>query len=150
MQTCPCGSTLSYSVCCQPLHLGAAAASAEALMRSRYSAFSMGLVDYLISSHHPGQRTPNERQSLQQSMENTHWLKLQIIHSQCGDSKGVVEFIATCEEDGQLGQLRERSNFVRENGHWYYLDGELLPVAKISRNDPCPCGSGKKFKKCHS
>ena len=145
MQNCPCGSQLSYAECCQPLHQGNPASSAEALMRSRYTAFSMGLVDYLVSSHHPSKRPPNERQALKQSMENTRWLNLQIMDSQ----PDCVEFIATYEENGQLGQLRERSNFVRENGHWYYLNGELLPAPKISRNDFCPCGSDRKFKKCH-
>ncbi|UTW45887.1 YchJ family protein [bacterium SCSIO 12696] len=143
---CPCGSSLTYQDCCQPIHLGTPASSAEALMRSRYSAFSTGLIDYLITSHHPSRRTPNEHLELQQSMSNTRWLNLQIIAS---ETDNTVEFIATYEEDGELGQLHERSNFVYENGHWYYLDGQLLPAAKINRNDPCPCGSGKKFKKCH-
>ncbi|MGS2723313.1 YchJ family protein [Porticoccus sp. GXU_MW_L64] len=147
MPTCPCGSDQNYSHCCQPLHRGAAASSAEALMRSRYSAFSMGLIDYLISSHHPGKRTPNDRHNLQQTMENTRWLNLQIIDS---TSENSVEFIATYEEKGGLGQLHERSSFVHENGHWYYLDGDQLTSPKINRNDPCPCGSGKKFKKCHN
>ncbi|MDM3869887.1 YchJ family protein [Porticoccus sp. W117] len=146
MQPCPCRSSLNYQDCCQPLHLGATADSAEALMRSRYSAFSLELVDYLIASHHPSKHSPNDRQGLQQSMQNTRWLNLQILDSEPDDR---VEFIATYEENGKLGQLHERSNFVHENGHWYYLDGDLLPAPKISRNDSCPCGSGKKFKKCH-
>jgi len=63
------------------------------------------------------------------------------------DSEGVVEFAA----DYQGGQLHERSRFLKEEGKWFYLNGDILPpvtAAKVGRNDPCPCGSGKKFKKC--
>lgn len=121
-------------------------------MRSRYSAFSKQLIDYLIETHHPSKRQPDDRTVLTNSMAGTQWLKLQIVDTQeglKGDSSGVVEFIATYSENGQLGQLHERSDFVFDD-RWYYLSGEIFPSKiTVGRNDPCPCGSGKKFKKCH-
>lgn len=115
-------------------------------MRSRYSAFRKGLVDYLVETLHPDKRQADDREVLAQTIANTHWLNLQVISS----STDQVEFIAIYEEQGELGQLHERSRFVQENGHWLYLDGDILPAqVNAGRNDPCPCGSGKKFKKCH-
>ncbi|WIO75447.1 YchJ family protein [Porticoccaceae bacterium LTM1] len=146
MTICPCGSAKPYANCCQPYHNGTPAPTAETLMRSRYSAFCKGLVDYLVETHHPDKRQVDDREVLAQTIASTHWLNLQVISSDSDQ----VEFIATYEDQGELGQLHERSRFTKEDDRWFYLDGEILPAqVNAGRNDPCPCGSGKKFKKCH-
>ena len=65
-----------------------------------------------------------------------------------GDTKGRVEFIAHYQHDQVISQAHEDSRFVCEQGQWFYLDGNLKTAARPGRNDPCPCGSGKKFKSC--
>lgn len=147
---CPCGSQLKYADCCQRLHLGKAKPSnAVQLMRSRYSAFVQQNIDYLIDTLHPTQRQTDDREVLQQTCQNTHWLGLEIVKSQDKKDTAKVEFVAFYE-DSPIGQLHERSNFVLEADQWFYLDGEFLPAIKLGRNDKCICGSGKKLKHCHA
>jgi len=147
MDLCPCGSGKTYRDCCAPLHRGESlATSAEALMRSRYSAYVLKLGDYLAATWHRSTRPAQ----LDIAEDNTPWQRLRILATARGgetDSEGVVEFAA----DYPGGQMHERSRFVREDGQWFYLDGEMLPLLpqeKVGRNEPCPCGSGRKFKKC--
>lgn len=141
---CPCGSGKPYGECCAPLHRGErSAATAEALMRSRYSAYVLKDGDYLRATWHPSTRPA----LLELEGDTTRWLGLRILATAQGgegDESGSVEFAA----DYAGGQLHERSRFVRERGQWRYLDGELLPPVKVGRNEPCPCGSGRKFKRC--
>ena len=124
-------------------------------MRSRYSAFCTKNADYLITSHHPSKRATNDKQELEASFNQSEWLKLTIVSASNGlseDTEGEVEFIATYRQQDVLSNLRERSRFVKENSQWFYLDGltqETSNSTKRQRNDPCWCGSGKKFKKCH-
>jgi SEC-C motif domain protein len=115
--SCPCGSGLDYTECCEPLHLGAPASTAEALMRSRFSAFALGLRQYLLASWHPSTR-PDE---LELDADVT-WRRLQIVDT----DEGVVEFRASFRGAEGAGVLHERSRFVRENGHWFYLDGDVF------------------------
>jgi SEC-C motif-containing protein len=138
-----------YRECCQPLHQrNKHAQTAEKLMRSRYSAFCLGLIDYLIETLHPSKRHPTDRDALMQTIRNTKWLGLTIVdHKQAADL-AEVEFVAFYDDD-PIGQLHERSRFSREAGRWYYHDGLFLPPLKLGRNDSCFCGSGKKFKHCH-
>jgi SEC-C motif-containing protein len=147
MNSCPCGSALPYRDCCEPLHRGEREATiAEALMRSRYSAFVLKRSDYLIVTWHPSTRPS----SLDISDDDTPWQRLAILVTERGtasDSEGVVEFAAYYRG----GQLHERSRFVKEDGRWFYVDGDILPslaATKVGRNDPCSCGSGRKFKRC--
>ncbi len=114
-------------------------------MRSRYSAFCTGNVNYLIATHHPAQRGADDRQTLAQTIAETEWLSLRVLHS----SESQVEFVAFFKSDNVLAQLHERSNFVRLNGRWVYVDGVHLPPIRLERNDPCWCGRGKKLKQCH-
>jgi SEC-C motif-containing protein len=149
---CPCGSGQSYGACCG-LYLSnqAHAPTAEALMRSRYTAYTQGNVDYLIATHHPTQRTANQRAELANSIQSTTWLGLQVIETcqgQGDDQQGAVEFIAYYRAPS-LGQIHERSRFVKQRDRWLYVDGEMLPPVVPKRNDPCWCGSGKKYKACH-
>jgi len=120
---CPCGSGQPYSLCCEPLHHGFPAKSAEALMRSRYSAFAMGLRDYILSSWHPETRPD----TLDLSEEKTKWLDLEIKeHRNFEDDTATVEFIARYKTNGKAGKLHELSRFRKEQQHWYYLDGDLI------------------------
>lgn len=121
-------------------------------MRSRYAAFATAHVDYLVATHHPSKRTLDERASLTQSCQETLWLGLDVVEVQNGaadDTEGVVEFIARFSAGIQLGMLHERSRFVKEDGRWLYLDGVQNDGKPRGRNDPCWCGSDKKYKKCH-
>lgn len=154
-EICPCGSGESYQHCCQPLHRGdSLAGSAEALMRSRYSAFAKGEIDYLIKTHHPSARRDNDREVLQTTIKSTLWLKLEIINTALGqatDNSGMVEFIAHFKDSEQRGRMHEVSRFINETGQWFYLKGDIDNSThhSLDRNDPCWCGSGKKLKKCH-
>lgn len=121
---CPCGTGLSYAECCGPLHAGARqAATAVALMRSRFSAFAVGEVGYLLVSWHPDTR-PTDL-SLDETVE---WRRLQIVDTEAGgedDTEGVVEFRAQYAHDGKRHILHERSRFERLKGRWHYLDGQI-------------------------
>lgn len=149
-QSCPCGSGHSYQDCCQPLHLGKQQAeTAELLMRSRYSAFVLGLIPYLQATLHPSMQQADDAETLEETIVSTRWLGLQIIASPTADNqRAEVEFIAFYDAS-PFGQLHERSRFIYEGGRWFYLDGTMLPPVKLARNEPCFCGSGKKFKRCH-
>lgn len=143
-EQCPCGSSELYSHCCEPLHKGTTAASAEALMRSRFSAFALQLSDYLITSWHPDTRP--EKLELEQG---TDWKRLEILSASNDTKQGTVHFKAYYLEQAQWHLLEETSKFLFESGHWFYHSGDYQPqTLKPSRNDTCPCGSGKKFKKC--
>lgn len=146
---CPCLSEKQYKHCCQPLHNNSLlASSAEQLMRSRYSAFYLNNIDYLLRTLHPRKRQTDDDKTLKQTIEQTPWLGLKIIrHRQIGNS-ATVEYIAFYQ-DNKIEQLHERSNFIKDNNKWFYLDGEFLDPIKLSRNEPCLCGSKNKFKKCH-
>ena len=113
-------------------------------MRSRFSAFALGLNDYLLASWHASTRPaslPGEPGGV--------WKGLKIVSAAQQDDAGTVHFRATCLEQDRWSQLEEQSRFVREQGHWFYLDGDYQCCElKPGRNDPCPCGSGAKFKKC--
>ncbi len=148
---CSCGSGNAYRACCEPFLMGTALPSnPEQLMRSRYTAFSKGEIDYLIATHHPSQRKPDDRKLLAETGEETEWLRLQVLAvDQARGDSGTVAFIAFYRHQGTVAQLHERSNFVREDGRWFYVDGVRLPALPMGRNDPCWCGSGKKLKKCH-
>jgi len=144
---CPCCSGLALAACCAPLLNGERpAATAEALMRSRFSAYVLGHYDYLLASWHPDTRPPAERLG----GTGLQWLHLAIVDTAAGgmeDETGTVAFIATFREGNRVRQLHETSRFVREQGQWRYLDGDCR-LSEVGRNDPCYCGSGQKFKRC--
>ena len=122
---CPCGSDKSYAKCCEPLHNGAVAADAEALMRSRYSAFALDLPDYIQCSWHRSTR-PSSPSPAKADAPQTHWLGLQIKRHEIIDAEHArVEFRARYKVAGRAYVLHELSRFVRESGHWFYLDGEI-------------------------
>lgn len=120
---CPCDPARRYADCCGPLHAGASARDAEALMRSRYSAYVMGLEDYLVSSWHP---STQPQPPLLEPGARLKWLRLKVIeHRIIDDDHAEVEFEARCLENGVRRDLHERSRFVRERGHWFYIDGVI-------------------------
>jgi SEC-C motif domain protein len=116
---CPCGLGDDYDACCGRLHAGAPAPTAEALMRSRYSAFAVGDLGYLLRTWHPSGRP--EKLSLEPDLR---WTRLAVLETQDGglfDSAGTVQFRAVYVQDGKRGVLAETSRFVREDGRWSYV-----------------------------
>lgn len=150
-ERCDCGSGEAYTLCCGPYLAGdARPAQPEQLMRSRYTAFCRQDVDYLIATLHPSQRKPDDRKLLTETGGETEWLSLRVLTaSPVRGNAGTVEFVVYYRHQGKVAQMREQSNFVREAGRWYYVDGLRLPPLSMGRNDPCWCGSGKKLKQCH-
>lgn len=146
---CPCGSQKSFAACCLPIFDNhQCAETAEALMRSRYSAFVHKHENHILASWHPRSRP----KTLHFDDHPVTWLGLQIHECQEGaqeDSTGTVEFTSSYLENGQLCRLKEKSQFLKEDGLWFYLRGECqVKREKVERNSPCPCGSGLKFKRC--
>lgn len=123
---CPCGTGRQYAICCGPLHDGRqTAATAEALMRSRYSAFAVADAEYLLRTWHSTTRP----RALTLEPER-RWTRLDVLAVTGGglfDTDGAVEFRALYRRRGTAGSLREHSHFVREDGHWFYL-GPLRPI----------------------
>ena len=159
MPFCHCGSGQPYQTCCEPYVTGQEnAPTAEALMRSRYSAYVEGAVDYLGETLHPQHRADWDREATRRWSEDAQWLGLEIVATEAGrqqDQQGMVEFIASFKENGSEKRHQECSRFARVNERWYYVDGEAPKpktqrhsTPRVGRNDPCSCGSGKKFKKC--
>jgi SEC-C motif domain protein len=125
--------------------------TAEKLMRSRYTAFHQGNVDYLIATLHPDQRQTHDQQELTKSVSNTQWLGLTIIATHQGkrkDTHGIVEFEAVYQLN-KPRQLHERSRFRQTEGQWFYVDGDILPGTIPKPKDPCWCRNGKQYRQCH-
>ena len=154
-EICPCGSEKFYKECCEPIiKQTALASSPEALMRSRYSAYAKGEVFWLRDSLEEKQRKDFDEKGARQWSQQSEWLGLKIVQSKIEDSKGWVEFIAKFKQNGVAREHHEVSEFVQKNNEWLLTEGRIIkpePIRKeqtAGRNDPCPCGSGKKFKKC--
>ena len=154
LETCLCGSGLDYADCCGRYHGGKYYPStAEALMRSRFSAYARRNVDYLLDTWDTGKRPAD----IDFSKETAQWQKLTIVSTKKGtvqDNKGIVEFKAFYRQDGEDYFMHEISRFVKSDSRWRYLDGVIKAAGKVAvstdtgKNAPCPCGSGKKFKRC--
>jgi len=134
---CPCGSDQLLDCCRGPVIGGAQAKSAEALMRSRYSAYVLGYWLYLRESWHPDTRPSTV------TPVDTDWIGLTIVKA----TTDTVEFIAGFRDGGKVMALHEISRFAQISGHWRYLDG-ICDVQEAGRNSPCPCGGIKKTKRC--
>jgi SEC-C motif domain protein len=157
---CYCGSEATFDECCKPYLDGTARPpTAEALMRSRYSAYVTHHIDYVLATHDPATVAEVDREAAAKWSEEAEWEGLEIVATdkgQPGDDEGMVEFIARYRADGRPLAHHERSTFRRVDDQWHYIDGTMVkprPVVretpKVGRNEPCPCGSGKKFKRCH-
>ncbi len=112
-------------------------------MRSRYSAFALGEAVYLLHTSLTQHHAPDELEMLQAQMHQVEWLKLEVVDAH----DNIVEFKAYYRDESGIQLLHERSTFVLENGRWLYDEGTIYHT-KIERNTLCPCGSGKKYKKC--
>ena len=119
--TCPCGSGQLYQDCCEPYHLSLAAPNAEKLMRSRYSAYVLGLEEYLLNTWHPNTRP----QALNLKQDRTQWLGLEVKRFEPNDEQAIVEFIARYKINGKPGKMHETSRFSRIANRWFYVDGEF-------------------------
>jgi SEC-C motif-containing protein len=134
------------------------APTAEALMRSRYTAYVKGDIDYLHDSIHPAHREGVDREATKAWSKGATWHGLDIVAKEGGgptDEKGVVEFRARFTMNRIVQEHHERAEFERLDGRWYFVDGQMVPQKpatrggpRVGRNDPCTCGSGKKYKKC--
>ena len=147
--TCPCGSGQLLNLCCGRYHSGTAPPSAEALMRSRYSAYALGLIEYLVHSTLPAQQPGLDRDAIQAWSLGSTWLGLEVEQGQliAGEPQhAYVTFTAHWRDEGGEHSHRERSAFVCNKDQWYFIDPTV--ELKLGRNDPCPCASGLKFKKC--
>jgi SEC-C motif domain protein len=170
---CYCQSNIEFSNCCEPFLKGEQKPeTAEKLMRSRYSAFATHQVDYLGKTLAPESRGDFDQASTKKWAEQAEWKNLQILKTvkgQIEDKKGTVEFIATYTSEGETLDHHEVSEFRKsDTGQWYFVDGDshthkegeghhhhhekpetvVRESPKVGRNDPCTCGSGKKYKKC--
>ena len=143
-ESCPCQSGLRYDLCCLPLHRGTPAGSPEQLMRSRYSANVLGLDRYLLDTWHESTRPYSAS-----TANGPSWVGLRILVAKEQGATGKVHFQAIYRDRGEFGCLEEESNFVLEEGRWWYIDGVVKEyLLKPGRNERCPCGSGRKFKAC--
>jgi SEC-C motif-containing protein len=127
-------------------------------MRARYSAYATAATDFLRTSLHPDRRDEHDAEAVRDWAEGSDWLGLEIVATTGGgegDETGRVEFVCLYEYEGEEKRHHEVADFSRVDGRWYFVEGEAVKsrpfvreAPKVGRNDPCPCGSGKKHKRC--
>lgn len=159
MKPCPCGSGRSYTECCGPYISGSQRPStAEALMRSRYSAYAEHAINYIVDTCTKDGKQDIDVKQTRDWSEKSQWLGLKILSVTKGgpdDTEGAVEFEAVYEHEGLKDIHHEKARFKKVEGAWLYDEGDIVPKTivrsnpKVGRNEPCPCGSGKKYKHCH-
>ena len=141
---CICGNNKDYDECCGAIIEGKEKAKTpKELMRSRYSAYVKADGRYLVISAVKENRYEDDAQLIEEFSNSVKWLKLDVLKAQ----DNIVEFKAYYKDQESIKVLHEKSNFVLEDDIWKYKDGELYN-SKIERNESCPCGSGKKYKRC--
>ncbi len=157
---CPCNSGNPFELCCEPYLLGRLPApTAEALMRSRYTAYALCSVDYLYRTSGKRVRKEFDSDGTQHWAKSAEWIGgIEILHTEGGgrdDEKGSIEFIAHYTVKDVPQHHHEKATFAKNDGEWFFIDGEIVgheperrETPKIGRNDPCTCGSGRKYKKC--
>lgn len=160
MSACPCGSGRAFAECCgQYIQGGAQAETAEALMRARYTAHTLADMAFILKTHHPTSRADIDEAATGKWARESEWMGLEIRDVKGGtadDHLGRIEFMARYRDpDGQRQTHHEVALFERHRGQWFFKDAEVPQIEqfrrtapKLGRNDPCHCGSGKKFKKC--
>ena len=157
--SCVCGIGESNEQCCLPIIRGEReAVTAEELMRARYAAYALGEVDFILGSNDPDTGEGVDRKSTEVWSRESKWLGFEVLDRSDGgadDETGTVDFVARYKLRGISVAHRERASFRKREGKWVFVDGKDLaaPPARhegprVGRNDPCPCGSGKKHKKC--
>ncbi len=132
-------------------------ATPEELMGSRYAAYALGEIDWIVATHLPDKRHEIDQENTERWSKQSEWLGFEVVETEGGgenDSQGIVEFVARYKLKGATFNHRERAEFEKLNGKWYFVDGKEVagPPVRVEktpgRNDPCSCGSGKKYKKC--
>jgi SEC-C motif-containing protein len=156
--SCPCGSGKAFAACCEPVILGTETAkTAEALMRARYSAYATQNVDFIMSTFEKQEKDNIDPQGTKSWSAESTWNGLSIIAVDKGgpaDTEGTVEFEADYTRKGLREVHHETARFKKIDGAWLYTEGEIRTMTarregrKVGRNEPCPCGSGKKYKQC--
>lgn len=144
---CPCSPSLPYSKCCHPFHTHQThPQTAEKLMHSRYSAYVLHNIGYIVATTVPSQQNLLNQEEIQQWSRGTLWLGLEVIHhTLIGKRHAQVEFNAHFQDGAETAYHHELSTFVNIDGYWYFIDPTApLPTMKQA----CICGSGKKFKAC--
>lgn len=158
MSLCPCGSEKAYENCCG-LYIDNKQhpQTPEQLMRSRYSAYSLAKIDHIKNTMKGKALIGFNALEAQQWTEQVTWLGLEVIQAEPTTSDvGFVEFAARFRENNKIQVIHEVSEFHREEGFWFYVSGSTkqgspkIKKPKVARNAPCPCGSGKKYKNCHT
>ncbi len=157
MEKCFCGSGIDYNGCCgRFIDGGQSASTAEELLRSRYTAHATKKIDYIISTVHPDNKEDKNRESLEVWLDNASWHGFNIVSVDIkSDDLTFIEFTAESTFKGNHDIHREISEFRKVDGKWYFLTARTPNTEQvinenknISANDKCPCGSGKKYKKC--
>ena len=144
---CACNSGQPFKACCQPFVTGAQMpATPEQLMRSRYTAYTQALVDYIADTMCGPAAQGFDKDETAHWAHHIKWHGLDVLNSSMAEHEGTVEFKARYEQDGHMHHISENSLFRRIRGRWFYVD--TVKSQKLGRNDPCHCGSGKKYKKC--
>jgi SEC-C motif-containing protein len=155
--SCPCGSGAPFANCCEQIINGERESqTAEELMRARYAAFATGAIDFIVASTHSRTRREIEIQDIREWSQTSTWHGLQIIETKLvNDDRASVSFEAQFTQAGKDQNHREKALFERESGKWRFVTGGELKnptvryeTPRIGRNEPCPCGSGRKYKKC--
>lgn len=157
MILCPCGSQNKYELCCGVfIENNQSPQTPEQLMRSRYTAYTLGRIDYIKQTMKGKPLIAFNESEAKEWAQGISWMGLNVIQTYMENpDKGFVEFIASFLDRNQLKTIHELSEFQKEDSTWFYVDGvdKQLPnkqsKQKIGRNSLCPCGSGKKFKNCH-
>ena len=129
----------------------------KSLLEARYQAFVDGEVDFILATHHPETRAQVERDAILNWSKNSSWKGLKIENVDEKGDKAFIRFTARYQREIQTTNHTENAEFRKLEGRWYYYDSEFPKPEtirrdgeKVGRNDPCPCGSGKKYKKCHA
>ncbi len=159
MNECPCSSGKMYQDCCEPLLSGSRKAeTAEELLRARYSAHVKLEMDFVKDTTHPDQVSRYEPATAKSWAEKSEWDRLEVVDIEGGapdDETANIEFVAHFRQKDKLKTHHELAHFKRYEGEWFFYDGQgVVPKQvvrqqpKVGRNEPCPCGSGKKYKKC--
>lgn len=153
---CPCGGS-SFKECCgQYLEDGKMPTTAEQLMRSRYTAYATGNVDYIKETTAPADQKDFDMEAAKNWAADSEWKGFEILSKDKGeatDEEGIIEFVARYRINDKVESHHEVSSFKKIDGRWFFMDGQIITQVvnrdnKVGRNEPCPCGSGKKFKKC--
>lgn len=153
---CACNPDQQYDDCCGRFISGRETPTTpEELMRSRYTAYTQADITYIGNTMKPPALDDFNAEEALRWAKSSKWLKLNVIESSQQKDHGIVEYIAHFLYEDEEHYIHERSEFRRIKGKWYYVDGRnpekqtpYVANKTAGRNDPCPCGSGKKHKKC--